>query len=113
MGSAGLSHAPSPQPSPEFVYDRPNNDNSGIPFSTRTIPGVGVPISVPASPEVPAVSTLEQDALLETQDKSQNKVTVPAYHRGSKYERVPYWQNIRRWNNVDEKNFFSHTWNVS
>lgn len=39
-------------------------------------------------------------------------VTVPAYHRGSKFERNPYWQRIGRWKGVTETKFLSHQWNV-
>lgn len=38
---------------------------------------------------------------------------VPAYHRGSKFDRVPYWQKIPRWKDVTEKDFLSHRWGVS
>jgi len=37
---------------------------------------------------------------------------VPAYHHGSKFDRVPYWQNIERWKGVSEKQFLSYAWGV-
>jgi hypothetical protein len=39
--------------------------------------------------------------------------TVFPDHHGSKFERVPYWQNIPRWKNVTENQFLSYEWNVS
>ncbi|KAK2624458.1 hypothetical protein QTJ16_006408 [Diplocarpon rosae] len=38
---------------------------------------------------------------------------VPVYHRGSKFERVPYWQNISRWKDVPETQFLSYSWNTA
>ena len=38
---------------------------------------------------------------------------VPAYHYGSKFDRVPYWQNIERWKGISEKQFLSYKWGVS
>lgn len=37
---------------------------------------------------------------------------TPAYHIASKFDRVPYWQNIGRWKDVSEDQFLSYTWNV-
>jgi lysine 2,3-aminomutase len=39
--------------------------------------------------------------------------TIPAYHRGSKFERIPYWQKIGRWSDITEKQFLSYRWGVS
>lgn len=38
--------------------------------------------------------------------------TVPAYFRGSKFDRVPYWQKIERWKDISEKQFLSYSWGV-
>ncbi|KAL2070579.1 hypothetical protein VTL71DRAFT_13605 [Oculimacula yallundae] len=40
-------------------------------------------------------------------------VTTPAYHMGSKFERVPYWQKIGRWKDVSEEQFLSYRWNTA
>jgi lysine 2,3-aminomutase len=114
MGSAGLAHAPSSQTSSNFIYDRPSNGTSGTPFHDRMIPTIKVPISKPAPPLIPSASTLEQDTVLEARDQShQTTAVTPVYYRGSKYDRVPYWQNIRRWKDVEEQKFLSYRWNVS
>jgi lysine 2,3-aminomutase len=39
-------------------------------------------------------------------------VIVPAYFRGSKFDRVPYWQKIGRWKDISEKQFLSYSWGV-
>ncbi|EKD16268.1 uncharacterized protein L3040_009498 [Drepanopeziza brunnea f. sp. 'multigermtubi'] len=39
--------------------------------------------------------------------------TVPVYHHGSKFERIPYWQKIRRWEDVTEEQFLSYRWNIA
>ncbi|TVY82231.1 L-lysine 2,3-aminomutase [Lachnellula suecica] len=33
------------------------------------------------------------------------------HHHGSKFERVPYWQDIPRWKDVTEEQFMSYEWN--
>lgn len=38
---------------------------------------------------------------------------VPAYFRGSKFDRVPYWQKIGRWKDVSEEKWLSYSWGVS
>lgn len=35
------------------------------------------------------------------------------YHQGESFDRIPYWQKIRRWKDVTEKQFLSYEWNVS
>jgi len=39
--------------------------------------------------------------------------TIPLYHCGWKFERVPYWQSIPHWKDVPERQFLSYEWNVS
>jgi lysine 2,3-aminomutase len=38
---------------------------------------------------------------------------IPAYFRGTKFDRVPYWQKIGRWKDITEENFLSYRWSVS
>ncbi len=40
-------------------------------------------------------------------------VATPVYHRGSKFDRIPYWQKIGRWKDILENQFLSYRWNVS
>jgi hypothetical protein len=37
---------------------------------------------------------------------------IPLYHRGTKFDREPYWQKIGRWKEVTEKEFLTHSWQV-
>lgn len=48
-----------------------------------------------------------------TSDCVRELPSVPAYHRGSKFDRVPYWQQIGRWKDVTENQFLSYRWSVS
>lgn len=54
----------------------------------------------------PVIETTSSESAIDT-------TTVPAYHRGSKYDRVPYWQKIGRWKDITEKQFLSYRWGVS
>lgn len=38
---------------------------------------------------------------------------IPAYSRGLKFDRVPYWQKIGRWQNVSEEQFLSYQWGTA
>lgn len=38
---------------------------------------------------------------------------VPVYHRGAKFDRVPYWRTVSRWKDVTEEKFLSYRWQVS
>lgn len=113
MGSMGLTHGTSPPLSSDFIYDGSKNGTPGNNSGNRTTPFVEVPISHPAPPKLPVLSTPEKKAPLEAQDKRFYLAAVPAYHRGLKYDRIPYWQKIPRWKDVEEKDFLSYRWNVS
>ena len=36
----------------------------------------------------------------------------PLHHRGTKFERLRYWQKIPRWKDVTVKEFLTHSWQV-
>ena len=38
---------------------------------------------------------------------------IPLHHRGTKFDREPYWQKIPRWKDVSEKQFLTYSWQVS
>ena len=42
-----------------------------------------------------------------------NSSALPAYHRGSLFDRAPYWQKIARWKDVSEAQFLKYRWSVS
>lgn len=51
---------------------------------------------------------------LQTDSRALDKaVATPVYHHGTKFDRVPYWQNIGRWKDIPEAQFLTYRWNVS
>lgn len=90
-----------------------------------TINGKHLPSSMSFPPS--RLSQIPSEDLPVTQIQSNQDVTgsivasevvgsppaIPLYHRGTKYNREPYWKGIGRWENVTEKKFLSHSWNVS
>ncbi|KUJ08537.1 kama family protein [Mollisia scopiformis] len=110
MGSAGLAQAPLRQDSPDFTYDSHNNISpddqrgSAVPV-TKATQDIKEVISNPTIPR----------AALNIQDERQNLAASvhPAYFRGSKFDRVPYWQRIHRWEDIGEREFLSYRWNTA
>lgn len=47
------------------------------------------------------------------EQSSVDHAPAPVYHRGTKFDRLPYWQKIGRWKDVSEQQFLSYRWNVS
>lgn len=46
-------------------------------------------------------------------DTTSQNLATPLYFRGSSFDRFPYWQKIGRWKHVTEKEFLTHSWQVS
>jgi len=114
QGQAGLARAPEREYAPEpIMRDLPES----IIQSTVT----------PQAPAQSVEDVLKSNGAAEGQkapkqlvEKAQTRseslvdpATIPAYHRGSKFERVPYWQKIRRWKSITENQFLSYRWGVS
>ena len=56
------------------------------------------------------------ERVVESEDTSGTSAltaSIPLYHCGSKFDRLPYWQKIPRWNDVSEKQFLNYSWGVS
>jgi hypothetical protein len=64
------------------------------------------PVSRPSFTPEEVTSVIDFDESV-TQDP-----VLPLYHRGSKFDREPYWQKISRWKDVAEKEFLTHSWQV-
>jgi len=105
-GQAGLAQTPNP------------GDVMGIPYGV--IRPTKMQAEFPRSPhrhsQLPSRKPVMNGILEETQDTIivETKATsVPVYFRGSKFERVPYWTKISRWQNATEDQFLSYRWGVS
>lgn len=108
MGSAGLAHSPLRQEPSEFIYDKYNENTRGDSVRSNHGRTNQVPKEIISQPPLP------ENAALGLAKQSQTTPAVgAAYYRDSKFERVPYWQSIRRWKDVAEREFLSYRWNVS
>lgn len=114
-GQAGTAHSPVQQFS-HNIFDAPRKpltrfNQPKLVRKAPTEPDIQPPTSsvqeikstIPPAPEIPVENVLT----------SMDPVTVPVYHRGSKFDRVPYWQDIPRWKEITEKQFLSYRWGVS
>jgi hypothetical protein len=105
-GSAGLARSP--------VQD----DIIGIPY-TAVRPALSQPEFHHAPPKpslIPRRDGSDQVANFDIGEEfiiKQSYAPVPAYFRGSGFDRVPYWQQIGRWQDVTENQFLSYRWGVS
>jgi len=114
QGQAGLAHAPERecisehimQDLPETVIHPTVTPKSAVQRVENVLKRNGAA----------AVQKTPEPMVEETQTASESVIdaaTVPAYHRGSKFDRVPYWQNIGRWKDITENQFLSYRWGVS
>lgn len=114
MGSAGLAHAPLREETPDFVYNRHNDGGPGNAVTGDRRRLIQSPRSLHRLEEGTPQSAEPQPSLSAQLSAGPTSTSVrPAYFRGSKYDRSPYWQNIRRWKDVSEADFLSYRWNVS
>lgn len=114
MDSAGVACAPRHQDPPDIVYDRYNEKPRDYPVRLKQIRATPVPRSTLGVQENVDKSSMPQGAALRTEEFAETVTSAsPAYFRGSKFDRAPYWQKIGRWKDVSEKEFLSYRWNVS
>jgi len=112
QGQAGLARAPEPEYFSEHVLENlpeqvthPSATPEALVHDEEAILQKNS-ISVLQETTKPVVETSAIEPVIDTSN-------VPAYQHGSKFDRVPYWQNIGRWKNVTEEKFLSYRWGVS
>lgn len=112
QGQAGLAPAPEPEYLPEDIIEglpQTGTHYSEIPQAPfRTAES---PCKMNFAPDIQAMQRPVMEA--SSSEAIVSAAAIPAYHRGSKFDRVPYWQNIGRWKDVTEKQFLSYSWGVS
>jgi hypothetical protein len=108
----GLSPAPAPEPEyipahivQDLLETASHQTVASNPFvqesdGTMKHSGASITQEVP----VPVAET--------TTEPKTKFAAVPAYFRGVKFDRVPYWQKIGRWKDITEKQFLSYRWGV-
>lgn len=114
MESAGFAYAPKHQDLPDVVYDRYNEKPREYPIRLEKSRATPVPRSTPGVQENIDKSSTPQGAALHAEEIAEIITSAsPAYFRGSKFDRVPYWQKIGRWKDIGEKEFLSYRWNTA
>ena len=109
---AGLARAPEPEYVPEHILqDLPAKFTHHLVTPNTTIQSVEDVLKNGGGGKVQEVPKSVADAT--SPQPSIDLATVPAYHRGSKFGRVPYWHKIGRWKDISEKQFLSYRWGVS
>lgn len=112
QGQAGLARAPEPEYIPEhIIQDLPRSVTRPPFFSETSFQDVQDSVKKDSAATLqdttnPVTQTTSTEPVLDT-------TTVPAYHRGSKFDRVPYWQKIGRWKDITAEKFLSYRWGVS
>jgi hypothetical protein len=112
LGQAGLAGAREPAYFPEHIIQELPQDITHRPVtpksSAQIVDDTLKRSSVTTLQEIkmPLIETALPESPLET-------TTVPAYHRGTQFDRDLYWQRIGRWKDVTEKQFLSYRWGVS
>jgi len=112
QGQAGLARASEPVYFPEHIIQGlPQNITHPPVTSKASAQSVDDNLQKSGAVKLqeitkPVIETTLSESAIDT-------ATVPAYHRGSKYDRVPYWQKIGRWKDITEKQFLSYRWGVS
>lgn len=72
------------------------------------------PIENSSQPSQNQTAFAKQASNAEARDAFKEEPTpVPAYFRGTKFDRVPYWQKIGRWQNATEEQFLSYRWGTA
>jgi lysine 2,3-aminomutase len=114
QGQAGLAHAPQPEYIPEHIMQ---NLPESVTLSTVTpkapVQSVKDVLTGNGAAEVQKRPKLVVEKTQTTPESLVDPATVPAYHRSSKFDRVPYWQKIGRWKGITESQFLSYRWGVS
>jgi hypothetical protein len=85
-------------------------------LSTPTLPHLPKSTEAPISEHHDSETRLEDGQFTATSMDGEalaKKAATPLYFQGSKFVREPYWQKIGRWQNVTEKEFLTHSWQVS
>jgi lysine 2,3-aminomutase len=99
---------------PDVVYDRYNEKPRDSPVHLEQSRTASVLRSTLRDQESFDKSSVPQGAALGTEENTETAISAsPAYFRGSKFDRVPYWQKICRWRDVGEKEFLSYHWNTA
>jgi lysine 2,3-aminomutase len=113
QGQVGLAHAPEREYTPEHIMqDLPETVLQ--PTVTKKPAVQHVENVLKRNGEAVVQKTLEPitEEIQTTSEPIIDAATIPAYHRGSKFDRVPYWQNIGRWKDITENQFLSYRWGV-
>ncbi len=110
QGQAGLAQAPEPDQVPgNFLLDNlPDSTHKTEPGQVVSRPKAEDHNSKARTSSLPVVGS---DTPL-TPQHDFNPVPVLEYHRGAKFDRVPYWRKISRWKDVTENEFLSYEWSV-
>ncbi len=109
-GQAGLAQVPEPDQVPDSfllnnLQDGARQAELGQVVSHPTAEGSNSRQRIQSRPESMAeIPTTPQHVFA--------SMPILEYHRGTKFDRVPYWRKISRWKDVTEKEFLSYEWSV-